>query len=77
MHPLLRVRLCRPRLIEKGVRQMTKVDAPTGLDLAGTPVTDAGVKSLQKSLPNCRIERREKEEPNASFEPTPPTCDGR
>lgn len=36
---------------------LAKLHHLRGLTLTGTKVTDAGVKSLQQALPDCKIER--------------------
>jgi hypothetical protein len=45
------------KVTDVGLEKLSRLERLRTLDLSGTGVTDEGVKRLQKSLPNCKIER--------------------
>ena len=42
-------------MTDAGSKELSGLNDLAELDLSGTQVTDAGVKELQRALPNCRI----------------------
>ena len=44
-------------MTDAGLKELAPLKNLTSLNLSDTKVTDAGVKELQKALPNCKIKK--------------------
>jgi internalin A len=55
--------LCKTRITDAGLKHLKGLTALRKLNLSFTQVTDQGVRDLRQNLPNCEIERIERQPP--------------